>query len=60
MMHPVSAVTTHEARRVFIVGLGSTKFEKPGRRKDWDYPDMIGEAVNKALTDANLKVSALF
>lgn len=26
-------------RRVFVVGVGMTKFEKPGK-KEWDYPDM--------------------
>jgi len=25
--------------RVFVVGVGMTKFEKPGGR-DWDYPDV--------------------
>jgi len=28
------------ARKVFVVGVGMTKFEKPGSR-DWDYPDMV-------------------
>jgi acetyl-CoA acetyltransferase len=37
--------------RVFVVGVGLTKFEKPGNRPDWDYPDMAGEAVNEALAD---------
>ena len=27
--------------RVFIIGVGMTKFEKPGKR-DWDYPDVSG------------------
>ena len=26
-------------RKVFVIGVGMTKFEKPGA-KDWDYPDM--------------------
>ena len=34
--------------RVFVVGVGMTKFEKPGSR-DWDYPDMGREAGQKAL-----------
>ena len=29
-----------------------TKFEKPGKREDFDYPDMAKEAVTNALTDA--------
>ncbi|KAK3735895.1 hypothetical protein RRG08_041081 [Elysia crispata] len=42
-------------RRVFVVGVGMTKFEKPGRRKDFDYPQMAYEASTKALDDAGLK-----
>jgi acetyl-CoA acetyltransferase len=40
--------------RVFIVGVGMTKFEKPGARLDWDYPDMAKEAGTKALEDAGI------
>jgi acetyl-CoA acetyltransferase len=39
--------------RVFVVGVGMTKFEKPGSR-DWDYPDMGREAGTKALADAGV------
>ena len=38
-------------RKVFVVGVGMTKFEKPGSR-EWDYPDMVKEAGTKALEDA--------
>jgi sterol carrier protein 2 len=38
-------------RKVFVVGVGMTKFEKPGS-KAWDYPDMAVEAGSKALADA--------
>src|SRR5437016_7632969 len=38
-------------RKVFVVGVGMTKFEKPQSR-DWDYPDMAGEAATAALDDA--------
>ncbi|MGB8504765.1 beta-ketoacyl synthase N-terminal-like domain-containing protein, partial [Mycobacterium sp.] len=31
-----------------------TKFEKPGRREGWDYPDMAREAGTNALTDAGI------
>ena len=31
-----------------------TKFEKPGRREDFDYPDMAKESVTAALKDASL------
>ncbi|GAB2818809.1 lipid-transfer protein [Actinocorallia aurea] len=41
------------AGRVYVVGVGMTKFEKPGS-KDWEYPDMAKEAVGKALEDAGL------
>jgi hypothetical protein len=40
-------------RRVFVVGVGMTKFEKPGAR-DWDYPDMVKEAGEAALADARI------
>jgi sterol carrier protein 2 len=40
-------------RKVFVVGVGMTKFEKPGS-KDWDYPDMAREAGTKALEDAGI------
>jgi len=41
-------------RRVFVVGVGMTKFEKPGRRDDFDYPQMAVEAGQKALKDAGI------
>lgn len=31
-----------------------TKFEKPGRRSDFDYPDMVAEAVTNALNDGKV------
>jgi acetyl-CoA acyltransferase len=40
-------------RKVFVVGVGMTKFEKPGSRQ-WDYPDMAAEAGSKALQDAGI------
>ena len=40
--------------RVFVVGVGMTKFEKPGSREGWDYPDMARESGTKALADAGL------
>lgn len=40
--------------RVYVVGVGMTKFEKPGRRQDVCYPDMAKEAVTKALADAKI------
>jgi len=44
-------------KKVYVVGVGMTKFEKPGRREDFDYPQMAKEAVTKALKDARLQVS---
>jgi sterol carrier protein 2 len=40
-------------RKVYVVGVGMTKFEKPGS-KEWDYPDMAREAGQKALADAKI------
>jgi len=39
--------------RTFVIGVGMTKFEKPGAR-EWDYPDMAKEAGTKALEDAGV------
>ncbi len=39
--------------RTFVIGVGMTKFEKPGS-KEWDYPDMVLEAGTKALEDAGI------
>lgn len=39
--------------RTFVAGVGMTKFEKPGSR-DWEYPDMVSEAVRAALADAGV------
>ncbi|XP_015600932.1 non-specific lipid-transfer protein [Cephus cinctus] len=43
-----------QRRSVYVVGVGMTKFEKPGRRDDFDYPVMAKEAVTKALQDARI------
>ena len=40
--------------KVYVVGVGMTKFEKPGRREGWDYPDMARESGTKALADAGV------
>ncbi|MCC7075831.1 MAG: lipid-transfer protein [Acidimicrobiia bacterium] len=39
--------------KVYVIGVGMTKFEKPFSR-DWDYPDMAEEAGTKALQDAGV------
>lgn len=46
---------TGKRGRAFVVGVGMTKFLKPGPQKNYDYPDMIQEAVEKALKDAGMK-----
>ena len=35
--------------KAYVIGVGMTKFEKPGRREDFDYPDMAREAGQRAL-----------
>ena len=45
--------------KVFVVGVGMTKFEKPGRREGWDYPDMARESGTKALDDAGIDYAAI-
>jgi acetyl-CoA acetyltransferase len=45
-------------RKVYVVGVGMTKFEKPGSRA-WDYPDMAKESGTKALADAAIAYEAI-
>jgi acetyl-CoA acyltransferase len=45
--------------RVFVIGVGMTKFEKPGSRDGWDYPAMARESGTKALEDAGLTFDAI-
>ncbi|GCA98483.1 lipid-transfer protein [Mycolicibacterium sp. NCC-Tsukiji] len=45
--------------KVYVIGVGMTKFEKPGARLNpdgspWDYPDMARESGSKALLDAGI------
>lgn len=42
------------SNRVYVIGVGMTRFEKPGARAGWDYPQMAEEAGNKALQDAGI------
>lgn len=46
-------------RRVFVVGVGMTKFMKPGVENSRDYPDLAKEAGQKALADAQIPYSAV-
>src|ERR1700745_3680615 len=43
--------------KVYVVGVGMTKFEKPGRREGWDYPAMARESGTNALQDAGIDYS---
>ncbi|WP_373199278.1 lipid-transfer protein [Mycobacterium marinum] len=43
------------SNRVFVIGVGMTKFEKPGHREGWDYPDMARESGTNALNDAGIE-----
>ncbi|XP_038522152.1 non-specific lipid-transfer protein isoform X1 [Canis lupus familiaris] len=45
-------------RRVFVVGVGMTKFLKPGV-ENLDYPDLAREAGQKALADAQIPYSVV-
>ncbi len=40
--------------RVYVIGVGMTRFEKPSARPDWDYPEMAQEAARAALDDARI------
>jgi acetyl-CoA acetyltransferase len=42
------------SRSVFVVGVGMSKFDKPGS-KDGDYPDWAREAGERALADAGIR-----
>ncbi len=46
------------SNRTFVIGVGMTKFEKPGAR-DWDYPEMAVEAGTRALEDAGIPYGAV-
>jgi acetyl-CoA acyltransferase len=46
------------ANRTFVIGVGMTKFDKPGT-KEGDYPDWAVEAGTRALTDAGVAYDAI-
>src|SRR4029077_6065509 len=50
--------TMRMGRKVYVIGVGMTKFEKPNS-KAWDYPDMAKEAGEKALADAGVPYTAV-
>jgi acetyl-CoA acetyltransferase len=45
-------------RKVYVIGVGMTKFEKPGSQ-GWDYPDMAKEAGEKALADQAVEIAGM-
>ncbi|MFL6023283.1 MAG: lipid-transfer protein [Marmoricola sp.] len=42
------------SNKVYVIGVGMTKFEKPGRKEGWDYPAMAKESGSMALDDAGV------
>ena len=46
------------SNRTFVIGVGMTKFDKPGT-KEGDYPDWAKEAGTKALQDAGIGYDAI-
>lgn len=56
---PYVALKSPRLHRVFVVGVGMTKFMKPGGQNSKDYPDMAKEAGQKALADAQIPYSAV-
>ena len=41
------------SQKVYVVGVGMTKFEKPGSR-EWDYPDMADFLVRIGIDSMSL------
>lgn len=48
-----------EKMNVYVIGVGMTKFEKPGKRNDFDYPQMAKEAMTKSFQDARIPYSSV-
>jgi len=55
----VNLVRDASTGKAYVIGVGMTKFEKPGRRDDFDYPDMAREAGQRALEDAGVSYDAV-
>jgi sterol carrier protein 2 len=55
----VNLVRDASTGKAYVIGVGMTKFEKPGRRDDFDYPDMAKEAGQRALEDAGVSYDAV-
>jgi len=50
--------TRRSKPRTFVIGVGMTRFTRPGKEKK-DYPDMAAEAANAALQHAGVDYSAV-
>lgn len=46
--------SNRKKNRVFVIGVGLTKFMKPGRPENPDYPEFAKLAVQRALRDAGI------
>ncbi|WP_031466385.1 lipid-transfer protein [Sciscionella sediminilitoris] len=46
------------ANKVYVIGVGMTKFEKPGR-VEWDYPEMARQSGTRALEDAGVSYESV-
>jgi acetyl-CoA acyltransferase len=46
------------ANRTFVIGVGMTKFDKPGTKRG-DYPDWVQEAGETALLDAGIRLDEI-
>ncbi|XP_022352906.1 non-specific lipid-transfer protein isoform X3 [Enhydra lutris kenyoni] len=57
-MFPVTSKNLPQSL-VFVVGVGMTKFLKPGLENSRDYPDLAKEAAQKALADAQIPYSVV-
>jgi len=60
---PMSGVTSTQApktkNRVFVIGVGMTKFIKPGKPENPDYHIMAKQAVNRALKDSGVSYTKI-
>ena len=44
-----------EKKKVFVIGVGLTKFYKPSRKDIGDYPQFAPQAIRRALRDSGVK-----
>lgn len=49
----------HIAILITWIFIAILQFEKPGRRENFDYPQMVKESVTKALADAKIPYSEI-